>query len=1804
MMDLGTIRAKMRKDALNRMAAAGSTASAAADLRAAEATVNEMARLASSDRDGKLAAAKGKAEAARTKLADAQKAAAGLAAGAFDEAVVAVLDPEKGIAKIPASTPILLLPLRMETRFRDDGKWGPGPRMLVRLYPDDCLVEDFHPELSEAQRDATRLFWAQVWAAGGFEEQKKAAWSSLIRLVDIGRASWAITRISPSSLGDAPQKTNADDVIIVLRTALPTSVPEQTAVAVYWQSVARSGGEPVATERAYGLLVQALGADAAAAATATLPYNLPREAVPSSADIAVVDMPLEELPPEPFWPKGGRAEFLPDRFVLIGVSGGASRILGKGPIIRGPLMCSPDPDAPVTDWQTASGARMQMPDAMQWMTDFGRALDEGMAFNIDLKAIGAEKGFDELIALGLRLDDDVTQGAPDLAELLRRHRHASGLSVVPQGTPTNNTEEETAPVADGLAAEQSYSLVFGADATIADGPDGETADGKVLSSVFALPAQHFGGVPGARNFDIAEAKAMNTALWPATWGFSLEAMLKPAVSSGNLQDARSYFIDHVSGRGALPALRIKRQPYGILPTTVYSRFETREGFESGLKRLLDTMAADWTEMARSLPTVFSGGDPHQRLLDIIDLHPASIEHYIRVAQSEDQVRNHSRLARLSRLVKAAMRRRTTKAQVLALLRKLGYAGEAEPPILGRIFQADPPERSYSPLIEDQPLSETRALSAVTDAGLNYIDWLAVNAEAAPDTIRRQSGFSTGARPSALLFRYLRHALLETFAKAADGLLLNAGAIDRSVYERRRADLPFLDIAAADTGPSASHFASLYAVDARVTGDNSTLLIDFLTQVLPSNPDFLGDTIKALSFLRGLPTARLERLFCEHLDLCSYRLDAWRLGMVHQRLARIRQSRDPQQPGRTSSGLVLGAFGYLHDVRPKVAKRVPVAVPTEMQAAWPDVQFAAKTDSANSGFVLTPSLNHAVTAAVLRAGYHGTGDETLKVNLQSERVRLALLVQDGLRQGQSLGAILGYLFERGVHDAAGTGEAESLLQTLRGQFPLVSNHIEDTAVPGAAVETIEARNVVDGLRLLERVRVSSATYPFGLALPAASAAIAGVINDQVRVLLEAEDALADVTLAESVHQMLMSNATRAAGGLETMSQGRLPGDVPDVLKTPRSGRALTQKLALALRGGVAPAAGQGGRSAADPAVAAFLATRLPPMQDIALSVDVRTLDAATATHTLTAADLRLSAIDLVWLLGDSASSGMLDELVATVARQRFTIPSTAGLTLSYGAAAPKFRFADVSALARNWRSALGAARGLIPEDMMRTGEANSAEAGVAQQIAPERVSKVGTTFDTLATRLEAETTTLAALVAAPPAATRDLVAAIEARFGTAVPLLAEAQTLRLPGAETAWLFGWKAAKVRATLEQLQTIATRWAEKRAAAQVAFQTYNALPNTATAEERQALLQAAERASSAAISLEPGNDAAYRVTVTARMTAFDNRLGQLTAALGAGDSLAGLIAGLEDAPPLADFDRSELPDLGLVRTAALAFARDMEFQLRKLSALIRQRIADSDALIAGIPAGELPLNVAALRSAGRALLGEDAPFSSDFTMPASKAQEFALAHAAGQGTLMRHADTMSPAPLQDWLHGLARLRPKVRALEQATMIGDVLLEEETPLSAVQLPHRPDDYWLGGALPPAYVIPNDALLFTGLFGSSFDGAQPVTGMLIDEWVEVIPGTEEMLGLTYHYNRPNSEPPQAWLLSVSPKLSGSWEWRDLVDGVRETVDLAKLRAVDPTMIEKTPYAQLLPATVLQFTSSPLTLATILSEKINLADFHG
>src|SRR5688500_10182965 len=53
----------------------------------------------------------------------------------------------------------------------------------------------------------------------------------------------------------------------------------------------------------------------------------------------------------------------------------------------------------------------------------------------------------------------------------------------------------------------------------------------------------------------------------------MEQMLEPVFSEETVLDTRAFFNRFVIGRGTLPSIRIGRQPYGILPATVWSRME-------------------------------------------------------------------------------------------------------------------------------------------------------------------------------------------------------------------------------------------------------------------------------------------------------------------------------------------------------------------------------------------------------------------------------------------------------------------------------------------------------------------------------------------------------------------------------------------------------------------------------------------------------------------------------------------------------------------------------------------------------------------------------------------------------------------------------------------------------------------------------------------------------------------------------------------------------------------------------------------------------------------------------------------------------------------------------------------------------------------------------------------------------------------------------------------------------------------------------------------------------------------------------
>jgi hypothetical protein len=143
-------------------------------------------------------------------------------------------------------------------------------------------------------------------------------------------------------------------------------------------------------------------------------------------------------------------------------------------------------------------------------------------------------------------------------------------------------------------------------------------------------------------------------------------------------------------------------------------------------------------------------------------------------------------------------------------------------------------------------------------------------------------------------------------------------------------------------------------------------------------------------------------------------------------------------------------------------------------------------------------------------------------------------------------------------------------------------------------------------------------------------------------------------------------------------------------------------------------------------------------------------------------------------------------------------------------------------------------------------------------------------------------------------------------------------------------------------------------------------------------------------------------------------------------------------------------------------------------------------------------------------------------------------------------------------------------------------------------LPFTPADRWLALDFPPDQKLDKEYLLYTAHFATPFNKTARQCGLLIDEWTETIPASSIDTGLTFHFNRPNTEAPQAMLLVTPTAFRGAWNWDDLVDALNDTFDLAKVRGIEPSHIDSTPYAPFLPATVLATQAAQLTISLELS----------
>jgi len=1676
--------------------------------------------------------------------------------------------PQQLASQLDDSLPCLLFPLRMETRFMG----AAGSRELwVRVYPDDIAVHTHEKDLTRDEADSGIEYWSEQTLAASEEDaaererREKGAWRALTNSYGGTRASWIASEIKRRAIDKEGSK---DFSFLLIRVQVsnilndPQASPAEKRSAIV--SLLDSPHPLIQSIR--GKISELLSTDEQIA-------DPTQQAITQTiADgiLTYLGIGLDELKPES-WNRAPRSEVMPERFVLIGFAGGVKLEWPFPNAVPNPLILGPNPQNSKSEL-AQQGGDLVMGEDYAWIGDFDKAIEVGMAMRVPLQEPLAGAGFDRLMVLGMRVSSEAADHKELLEELIDNHHYApEGMSFLPQGTPTNHTGDlRSGFSADDAEGDASFETETKEPNIWVEAKDLQKTDAQRLAEAWDVGLEKLAVLANGGRKEVAQAKVMNRALWPATLGYFLEELLEmEAAAAGRI---RVFFAESVVARGSLPAIRVGKQPYGILVTSAFSKWqinETVDGKDSSFLRqahdVLKKVEDQWQQLVGQVAHVDGPGDSFEKLLNMLGLQATSVDYERRIGTYKTMLWNaaHLRIGRNFTSADPIMRYfQEITSRGIALLNELGLDFPKLPRLFGLLF-SDSTSSINGPLVDDVELAKDEKLSETTELprkyavtigdeeeevveDKNYIGWL-VNSDT--NTLKQQLFKQNGEQqlpiiPTALLYRMLHRSLLLSHFDATMNLYEEFQLVDKNIRREQ-------DFTNVEAGRTVTRWEFMEASVNRVMPplSQANLAIgDFLATPEGLNLPAaftLREVRDSIAGLELLKTAELERLFAEHVDLCSYRLDAWQTALFAKRLERLNLLREsPIEAGAAKRGLHLGAYGWLENVRPAPA---PVQVsPDEIPADLREDGIEVIEQPDNGGYIHGPSINHAVAAAVLRNAYLTHADqgnaEHFSIKLTSDRVRTAFSFLEGVRNDQELGALLGYQFERALHDRyVVDGKAlDQFILAFRTKYPLVADKITPDEA-NEAIDRKEASQVVDGYALLEAVFLQDPPlqYPYGVEeLPENDGARQAIIAEVER-LEDTLDAIADLSLAEGVFQVTQGNYERAGAMLKALSEGNAPPE-PEIVRTPRSGAVVNHKLAVHFAtDDVASPWDQLStpKSLAAPGLNKWLGDLIGAPDSLLFSVSYELDDILTV---VSLAELDLQPIDLTYLIGDQAGAiegtRQINDLTELEARIDYVFRlkrqaenqdwDSSGRAIIHFMSRAGFpspdpqprTFFESLPLLRNLRRLVTSCRPLGADDYSLPSE-ESTDPSVVENPKRWDLPAMKQSLDQAATSLKKilEDELKIVIASIPPNA------------------------LSKDPAEAGDLSGVDYDALRSNLVKLSYFGLPGAFPKQA------VLPELAANATDAERLALLRARQSLiEQAFLTYEQGTNRYSQAVLLSTFTGLSQE----------------------------ETDRLTVEGkAGIYQQAGALILGDAFRFIPTFAFKNRPEIEAAHA------------------------------FSSE-TSPDQSLMRFThgrLKSAAANSVIQDWRDLA----VEEWLQGVAAVREKVGLVDQVQTYQETFAGEDLAFKALQLPFDENAHWIALEFPevsPEQSDDPDTFVPTGDFLSivrqlpvAYSASAAQAGLLIDEWNEVIPNRIETTGIAIHYNQPNTEPPQCLLLAVSPVINGRWEWDDLVDTLTDTFNRAKRRAVEPDFLRVTPYAQLLPAVLSTFTSHPFgTISTNLA----------
>ncbi len=156
----------------------------------------------------------------------------------------------------PGDLPLVLLPVRLETRFFTlaDGT----TELRVRVFPDKIHLDSHEADLTADERTWGEHYWQQDWMAGSNMSARSDAWRQIADRFEAKRAAWIVRVLTPTNAAQRPLTQTPAGSALTPAPVFPTIVvaaqndawrhaPQARLMPDRWIAVVHSAGHVAIT---------------------------------------------------------------------------------------------------------------------------------------------------------------------------------------------------------------------------------------------------------------------------------------------------------------------------------------------------------------------------------------------------------------------------------------------------------------------------------------------------------------------------------------------------------------------------------------------------------------------------------------------------------------------------------------------------------------------------------------------------------------------------------------------------------------------------------------------------------------------------------------------------------------------------------------------------------------------------------------------------------------------------------------------------------------------------------------------------------------------------------------------------------------------------------------------------------------------------------------------------------------------------------------------------------------------------------------------------------------------------------------------------------------------------------------------------------------------------------------------------------------------------------------------------------------------------------------------------------------------